>query len=379
MFLLTANTQYCFLIFFQVEYIILTQLLNDSLLSNSIQFCKFNSHFRPDSRFYLKKCIDFLLIIQIKVWRLNWWKTKFIKEDISIVLKEINVTVFINLFSVVCLNIPSVNFRVCFYMSCILHELCGNINFSVISHVWHDKYTQNNEVCKLIRNLFSPIAKLFLSFSFKIQRRNNNKCVFLWYNPASSRIFGEILPFALVRKFSRSSVVAGFSSRAGRAEFISPVKSHSRGKPRECTTAGCKDAVVHRRADQDMYRVNDFNGTPETFVWELRVVTFLRVTAIVRQVLRARFTIVCSCICGWKCMDADVILPSWTNMEKNTNLTWRAQPASWNSSSRNWNPNSIPEAHIFSRVFYQVSSYMNNMHNYFNYDVRLKSTSIETA
>lgn len=51
-----------------------------------------------------------------------------------------------------------------------------------------------------------------------------------------------------------------------RAEFISPVKSHSRGKPRECTVAGCKDAVVHGRADQGMYRVNDFDGN----AWSVR-------------------------------------------------------------------------------------------------------------
>lgn len=56
---------------------------------------------------------------------------------------------------------------------------------------------------------------------------------------------------------------------AGKAEFISPVKSHSRGKPRKRTT-GCKDAVVHGRADQDIYRVNDFNGA--------RAGTFMRAT-----------------------------------------------------------------------------------------------------
>lgn len=64
-----------------------------------------------------------------------------------------------------------------------------------------------------------------------------------------------------VRVQSRTRARGSFSSRAERrAEFISPVKSHSRGKPRECTVAGCKDAVVHGRADQGMYRVNDFDG-----------------------------------------------------------------------------------------------------------------------
>lgn len=41
-----------------------------------------------------------------------------------------------------------------------------------------------------------------------------------------------------------------------------------RGKPRECTAAGCEDAVVHGRTDQDMYRVNDFNDTLGAFARE---------------------------------------------------------------------------------------------------------------
>jgi len=82
-------------------------------------------------------------------------------------------------------------------------------------------------------------------------------------NPASSRILCRIFPFT--RKFSQSSAASdslahggAFLSSRRRTEFISPVKSHSCGKPRKCTVAGCKDAIVHGRADQSMYRVNDF-------------------------------------------------------------------------------------------------------------------------
>lgn len=90
-------------------------------------------------------------------------------------------------------------------------------------------------------------------------------------NPASSRILRRIFP--LTRKFSRSSAASdslvhggAFLSSQRRTEFISPVKSHSRGKPRKCTVAGCKDAIVHGRADQSMYRVNDFEDNARSDV-----------------------------------------------------------------------------------------------------------------